>query len=280
MGISSLVLALRINEIMYDPQYNENYNEWIELYNEDDEPIDLTNITICGKALGSGYIDRSGEVHNEEDFFLASEAYAIITDGGSGGEVYTNYDIPAGARAFHVDASSICGGLANEGDTISISADNETIDEVVYAGGAEPGFSLEWRGGDFLPSADIDGTPGQENSAGSSQNDSDDDPPQNDSSDDDSQDDKDEKPKSKKVSPEPPPSFIPLYSNSSSRSSETTSEIKDKKKITLSSTNNALLDERASEIYLTSEGKIRQTVIYAFAGFCIVLTFLIVLKKV
>ncbi len=274
-GISSPVFALRINEIMYDPQYNENYNEWIELYNEDDEPIDLTNITICGKALGSGYIDRSGEVHNEEDFFLAPEAYAIITDGGSGSEVYTNYDIPASARAFHVNAASICGGLGNEGDIISITTDNETIDEVTYAGEAEPGFSLEFREGSFFSSADIDGTPGRENSEGRSQNDSNNDSPQNDPSDDDSQDGEDEKPKSKESPPESVPGFVPLYPNAPIQPSD-----KEKKKITLSSMKNAPLYENTSEVYLTSEGKIRQTVIYAFAGFCIALTLLIVLKKV
>lgn len=107
-----------------------------------------------------------------------------------------------------------------------------------------------------------------------------DDSHQNDSSDDDSREREEQKSETEGVPKKLSPSFIPIDSDSSIQPVTNASETKEKKKITLSSTKDALLEGKVDEAYLTSEGKIRQTVIYAFAGFCIALTLLIVLKKV
>lgn len=269
ISLASIGSALRIHEIMYDPQYNENYNEWIEIYNEGSGPVDLGNYTLCEKALFPGYIDREGATHDEQGLVLAAGAYALITDGGSGSEVYDNYNVGQ-SLALHVDAASICGGLANEGEAIILRGSNETIDEVTYSPDAEPGFSLEWRDGVFAPSALIDGTPGSANSE-PPKNNSNNDPPSN-----HSEDPPEDKPPRNRSRPSrenvSAPSFVPLTEEISSvpRSEE-------KSKITLSSRTEVDTQE---EIFITSEARMRQTVIYSFAGFCIVLTLLIVLKKV
>lgn len=267
LGLGS---ALQINEIMYDPQYNENYNEWVEIYNDDSYALDLSNYTLCGRPLLAGHVDRAEVVQEENGFVLEPGAYALVTDGGSGSEVYDNYNVVQ-SLALHVDAASICGGLANDGDTITIEHNNETLEEVIYAPDADPGFSLEWRENAFYPSASIDGTPGGENTQGQ-QNNSNNDPPANES------EDPPEKRRERnrtQTLPEqsPTPSFVPLYDEAPERG-----EAKEQKtKITLSAPRS---ETKIATAYVTPEARMRQTVIYSFAGFCIVLTLLIVLKRV
>lgn len=275
MGISlaDSASALRINEIMYDPQYEWSFNEWIELYNDEPNAVDLSNHSLCGKTLLAGYVDRAGVTHEESGLVLQPGAYALITDGGSGTDVYENYDAGS-SLALHVDASTLCGGLSNGGETLDIEQGNETIEEVSYAPDAEPGFSLEYDEGSFRPSALIDGTPGRENSQGEppNQNNSEPDPPANETI----PPEEEEEPRNRTRAPRAAsPSFIPL--EDASTPDTPLPEKREKQKITLAP---ARESPREPLTYQTSEGRTRQIVIYAFAGFCIALTLLIVLKKV
>lgn len=275
MGLSLTVnaTALRINEIMYDPESNENYNEWIEIYNEGDQPLDLSNYTLCGKVLLGGFIDRTETVNNDQGLVLDPGAYALITDGGSGTEVYDTYDVDTAARALHVNAASICGGLANHGETITLIDSAQTVtEEVSYADNAEPGFSLEWNNDAFASSAEVDGTPGQENSEGAPP----DDPPGNDDNtdppDDDTDDEPDEEEDEEEEPERTPRSFVPL-NEKEILVSETPRE---EERIILS----APQKETTSPAYITPEGRVRQAVIYAFSGFCIILALLIAFRRV
>ena len=161
------VSALVINEIMYNPspeQGNEFYNEWIEIFN-DGSDINLKNFSLCGKILFAGYIDREGNMHRNTSMILEANNYAVISDGGSGTEVYDNFDIDDDALALHVDASTLCGGLSNSGKTIKLENNGNIIDEVTYEDDAEEGYSLELINGNFIQSQDLGGTPGTENEA-------------------------------------------------------------------------------------------------------------------
>ena len=115
-----------INEVMYAPVQSDSYNEWIELYNTDlSSSVDLTNLTLCGTAdtdkIKSGYIKKGAtSVSNDDGMMLQAGQYAIITDGGSGTEVYDNFSIPSNALSLHVDSSSMCGGLSNNGEEIKL----------------------------------------------------------------------------------------------------------------------------------------------------------------
>ena len=172
MGISLFltddVSALRINEIMYNPSQDENFNEWIEIYNDENGNIDLTNYTLCGIVLLAGYIDKqTQELKMDEGLILESGQHAIITDGGedSGTDVYENFEVNESSLAIHVDARTICGRLENGGETIIINDSGGTrVDEATYAGDAQDGYSLEFFNGNFVESSEIDGTPGSENS--------------------------------------------------------------------------------------------------------------------
>ncbi|MEM7819808.1 MAG: lamin tail domain-containing protein, partial [Candidatus Aenigmatarchaeota archaeon] len=57
--ITYIVSAIRINEIMYNPIEDDNYNEWIELYNPTNLSISLENWTICDIKLMKGYVNQN-----------------------------------------------------------------------------------------------------------------------------------------------------------------------------------------------------------------------------
>lgn len=106
--------SVTVTEVMYDPVQNDAYNEWVEIYA--DAGTDLGSWTLCGEALLPGYVRRSdGATYNNTTSVVSG--YAVITDGGSGTEVYDNFSVAASA-AFHTNSSSMCGGLGNTNDTI------------------------------------------------------------------------------------------------------------------------------------------------------------------
>jgi len=159
----SIISAVRINEIMYKPNFNEKYNEWVELYNDENETINLEEFKLCGRDFLPGYIDRQGNVHREEGLILEVGKFAIISDGGSGTEAYDNYDVDVNVLSISVDASSLCGGLTNSGKTIILEKNNQTYQEFTYSDIAKKGYSLEYINGVFLESRNMGGSPGREN---------------------------------------------------------------------------------------------------------------------
>ena len=166
-SVSRASAEIKINEIMYNPSQDENYNEWIEIYNSGNGEILLENFTLCGKEILPGYINRSGGINRDSGLLLEAESYALITDGGSGTDVYNNFNVSAQALALHVAASSLCAGLSNAGKTITLEKNGNTVSGVTYNDDAREGYSLELANGSFRESIDIGGTPGRINSEGS-----------------------------------------------------------------------------------------------------------------
>ncbi|MEK6887873.1 MAG: hypothetical protein AABX14_02915 [Candidatus Aenigmatarchaeota archaeon] len=108
-------ISISISEIMYDPVQNDAYNEWIELFS--DVEVNLSDWTLCGEVLRPGYVTRNGSIYsNTTSMFIG---YVIITDGGSGTEIYDNFSV-ANLSAFHTGSSSMCGGLGNVNDVITL----------------------------------------------------------------------------------------------------------------------------------------------------------------
>ena len=163
------------NEIMYDPstaQGHDNYNEWIEIYNNNENETNLTNWKLCGKELLPGYVNRTENILLNAGIILKPHGYAIITDGGSGTEAYDNFDINPNSIALHIGASSMCSNGLSKSEKITLSSETETIDILRYNstwGGKGNGFSIC-----LFPNAigtwkECSITPGQENSQTSSQ---------------------------------------------------------------------------------------------------------------
>ncbi|MDP2672242.1 MAG: lamin tail domain-containing protein [Nanoarchaeota archaeon] len=152
IGILVLLLpnisAVVINEIMYAPTQSEYYNEWIEIYNDGNLNIDLNNWTLCGDGLSAGYIDHAdAKLKLNNSIILPPEGYAIITDGGSGTEVYSNFIVNGNSLALHTSGSTLCGELVNSGETISLKDNSgNTINSITYdsnIGAKDDGNSLQ-----------------------------------------------------------------------------------------------------------------------------------------
>lgn len=158
-----------ISEIMYNPAQDDDYNEWIELYNNGEE-IDLTNLLVCGKSIASGYIKHSDNSLNQDNgLTLGANKFVIITDGGSGTDVL----IPTGILALHVDSSTMCGGLSNNEDTVSIAGPGaNSVGYTFSQGAAGDGNSLQlmadgtWKACEPTPGSATLPSCGNSNSSG------------------------------------------------------------------------------------------------------------------
>jgi len=156
-----------INEVMYDPIFSDSYNEWVEIYNGGNEEIDLNGWSVCGSLLSSGYINHSnGGLYLNITTVLGPDNYAIITDGGTGTEVYNNSNISSNVLALHVNTTGICGSsLNNNGDNITLNDNsNNLVDFVFYEDIASEGKSIEKYEYEWYESLAEGGTPGYENS--------------------------------------------------------------------------------------------------------------------
>ena len=157
---------LVINEIMANPSESEDYNEWLEVFNNETEKINLSKWSLCGSKLSSGYVEKSsGETKKSGDGIIDGGNYALITDGGSGTEGYSNFNVSEESLAFHTATGSLCGGLSNIEEEISLIGDGKEI-KLSYNGAlAEEGYSLERiENGSFKESLYLKGTPGGKNS--------------------------------------------------------------------------------------------------------------------
>jgi hypothetical protein len=128
---------------MYNPSQNDNYNEWVEIYTN--ETVNLENFTLCNISILSGYInDSDQETYLNTTYEIPANRHALITDGGSGTQVYYNFNVSNDSSAFHVDSGYLCGGLSNTNNkTLLIKDPNGTIIEnVTYAPTAQEGKAL------------------------------------------------------------------------------------------------------------------------------------------
>lgn len=158
-----------INEVMFNPDGDENAREFVELVNLSEEPVSLEGYTI-GDNTG---FDRIIPVQNGE-WFVPPGAFALIMDPDyfDAGEPYN--DIPVDTPLFTVGDRAIGSrGLSNStAELVSlISGTSDTLSAVTYSPDCPPGHSWERiipSGSDsitnFAPSLETNGTPGKCNS--------------------------------------------------------------------------------------------------------------------
>lgn len=172
----TLPLTVVINEIAWAGTAASANDEWIELYNPGDEPVDLANWRLSGDADGQPVnINLTGVIPPGGYWLLERQDDSAITDIGAD-QIY-----------------SFGSGLANAGETLRLLApDGTTVDTANAGGGAWPAgagspayVSMEridphtadsktnWRSNDTvnhngldLAGAPINGTPRQPNSKG------------------------------------------------------------------------------------------------------------------
>ncbi len=103
-----------INEVMYNPQPNDNYNEWIELFNPTNQSINVSN-WIIEDNFAEDYLDGDFD-HGNGTTIIPPKGYAIIADLGT--KIYENFSIPTNAIRLYVDDLSIGNGLGNSKDKL------------------------------------------------------------------------------------------------------------------------------------------------------------------
>lgn len=126
--ISCTYANLIINEVMPSPIEDESLNEWIELYNNGTEPINVSNFIIGDSSdndtIEGGYYGGSGTT-------IPPNNYAILTDDST--RVYNNFNCSPSAIRLYVDDSSIGNGLKNSGETIYLyDNNNNSIHSINY----------------------------------------------------------------------------------------------------------------------------------------------------
>lgn len=129
---SEIALAdVVINEIFPNPIgtiTDESLNEWIEIYNNRSNSIDVSGWMIGDNkdndTLEGGMYGGSGTI-------IPAYGYAIITDDMT--RVYNNFNVSASAIKLYVDDSAIGNKLGNSGDAIYLyNQTNDLIDSVTY----------------------------------------------------------------------------------------------------------------------------------------------------
>jgi len=131
---------LLINEVMYNPTFNDYYNEWIELYNPTDKPIDVNGWSITDNAEEDPI--QGDDINGNGTTIIPPYGYAIITDSNT--HVYDNFTIPENAVKLRVEDNNIGNSLGNGNDKIILkNATGAIVD------------AIEW-GSDYT---DIPGSP-------------------------------------------------------------------------------------------------------------------------
>ncbi len=143
-GISLFILLnivyakVVINEVMANPN-DEDYDEWLEIYNNGSEDVNLSEYAIR---------DSSGEcdsfLFGYQGRIIPAYGYGIITDQFS--YVYYDYNVSESALRIRVEDSAIGNGLNNNGDEIKLFNDtncSNLIDNFSYANSSnEKSFAL------------------------------------------------------------------------------------------------------------------------------------------
>jgi len=165
----SLIAQIIITEIMFDADTLEHHNEFVEIYNPGDNPIELLDWKLGDAAevdliLDSGY-----------GLSLAPQQYAVILDPGyfNNSTIYDNL-IPETALILTIeDASFGSYGWSNTvpESVILLNPAGDTVQIYTYSTGNSPGYSDEKivlspenQASNWDNSIIFRGTPGQQNS--------------------------------------------------------------------------------------------------------------------
>jgi len=114
IAISDALSNIVINEVMYNPTQDDNYNEWIELYNPTNQSINVSGWSITDN-FAEDFLE--GDIENGNGTtIIPPNGYAIISDHGT--KIYENFSVSSNATHLYVDDSSIGNGLGNSEDKL------------------------------------------------------------------------------------------------------------------------------------------------------------------
>jgi hypothetical protein len=128
--IGSALGEVMISEIMYDPKGDEDKKEWIELYNNGNENVNLT-----GWKIKYGTTSRALTLYRG-DFIILPDYFIILAKDG---ENFSN-EYPAYSGSIIESTFS----LSNSGkDLYLLNGLNEIVDNVTYSDIANEDYSIE-----------------------------------------------------------------------------------------------------------------------------------------
>jgi len=141
--VISLALAIRINEVMYNPIGSDNNKEFVEI---------LGTNNLSGYIIGDPASNDSLELIR----FVNRNISLIVEEGFN----YTSINC-----SIYSAGSTIGNNLNNEGDTILLYYNNTLIDSMSYNGSLanNNGYSLELVNNSWQESCKAGGSPGREN---------------------------------------------------------------------------------------------------------------------
>ncbi len=147
---------LIINEIMANPIADESLNEWVEIYNNGSEEIDL-----YGFVIGDG-VDNdtlSGGLYFGQGATIPPKGYGMVTDKAT--RVYNNFNYNQNVTKLYTDDESIGIGLRNDGGVLYLyDSSGNFLDKAIY-NKTDLGKSFSYINGSWLQS---NPTPGYRNS--------------------------------------------------------------------------------------------------------------------
>jgi len=129
-----------INEVMYDPECSDSYCEYVEIYNNGTNTINMTAWTIADNG------NEDNLEGNNEDILIPSNSYGLIVDTDS--RTYAHYDLPDNLIWIYVEDSAIGNGLSNSETVILKDESGNVIGNVTYNGAADGqaySFFEEWN---------------------------------------------------------------------------------------------------------------------------------------
>ncbi len=119
-----------INEVMYDPLDNDNYHEWVELYNPTNRSINVSGWSIQDNAQTDTIEGNSN--HGNGTTLIPPYSYALITDKGT--NLYNNTPVPHNAIRLYIDDRSIGNGLSNTRDHLILTNSQGIISDTLEWG--------------------------------------------------------------------------------------------------------------------------------------------------
>ena len=157
-----------INEVMFIPSGSEFYDEYIELYNIGETPVDLS-----GWRIGDGD-ETNAIVDAGQGLVLKPGQFGLVLDSGYFGNSTLYNPLPDDALILTVDSATLGrDGLSNTRPEriVLISTSGDTVGAMTYLPGNAPGISeekIDPLGGDgpenWMDAKWVGGTPGRVNS--------------------------------------------------------------------------------------------------------------------
>jgi hypothetical protein len=121
--------ALVINEIMYDPL--EGQNEWFELFNTGNQPVDLYRWTFCDRPTVSGAVNNFTMV--DSSFIILSQHFAVVAADSTILTLFSNLKTLTNGDVLLMLNHSSGFSFNSDGDAIQLKdLTGKTIDSVAY----------------------------------------------------------------------------------------------------------------------------------------------------